>query len=73
MSSGTTSMDGVGYAAKGARDNGAPEWLVIMIVIVGAGLLCFCEMARHSPTNTNTTPKSALNQEAVSFIESEST
>lgn len=71
MSSGTNSIDGVGYGAKIARDNGAPEWLAIMILLVLSGLLCFCEMARHSVPNTNTILKSALDQEAVSFMTDE--
>ena len=73
MSSGTSSVDGAGYAAQKAVDNGAPMWLGSVIFVLCAFCFCVCESARHSPTTRKIKARSALDQEAVSFIEPEAT
>tara|TARA_Y100000361_G_scaffold154359_1_gene179969 strand:- start:10820 stop:11041 length:222 start_codon:yes stop_codon:yes gene_type:complete len=71
MSSGSSTIGGAGYAAEKARDNGAPEWLVIVIFVLVIGVFCFCEISRHTHTNKSIRAQSALDQEAVSFMTDE--
>ena len=71
MTTGTSTVDGAGYAAQKARDNGAPEWLAFGIFLMLMILFCVCEIARRSPQKTNLRVKSALDQEAVSFMTDE--
>jgi hypothetical protein len=69
----TSTNDEAVYASELARDNGAPEWLAIVILIFFTICFCILQCANDSHQQTNSRFKSALDQEAVSFIEPEAT